>query len=138
MDLTTAFAQINWLSVLVAALAAFALGSLWYSPILVGKVWQAESKLSDDDIKGANMPVIFGTSFILNIIAVIALDMFLGKDATVSFALTASLIVAIAWIATAFGTSYMFSRKSFKLYLIDAGYYVIYYAIIGIILGAWK
>lgn len=137
MDLATAFTQINWLSVIVATLAAFAFGSLWYSPILVGKAWQAESKLSDEDMQGANMPLIFGTSFVLNFIAAIVLDMFLGKDSTLVFGLIAGLLVALAWIATAFGTSYLFSRKSFRLYLIDAGYYVFYYALMGMILGAW-
>jgi hypothetical protein len=138
MDLSTAFTQINWFSVIVATLAAFALGSLWYSPVLVGKAWQTESKLSNEDIQEANMPLIFGTSFILNFIAALVLDMFLGKDATLVYGLIAGLLVALAWIATAFGTSYLFSRKSFKLYLIDAGYYVFYYGIMGIILGAWK
>jgi hypothetical protein len=138
MDFTTAFTQINWLSVIVATLAAFGLGSLWYSPVLVGKAWQSEIKMSDEDIKDANMPMIFGGAFILNFIAAVVLDMFLGKDATLVFGLIAGLLVAIAWIATALGTNYLFSRKSLKLFLIDAGYYIIYYAVMGIILGAWK
>jgi len=138
MDLATAFTQINWFSVVVATLAAFALGSLWYSPVLVGKVWQKEIKLSDEDIRGANMPMIFGGAFVLNFIAAIVLEMFLGKESTLVSGLMAGLLVAIAWIATALGTNYLFARKSFKLFLIDAGYYVFYYALMGIILGAWK
>ncbi len=138
MDLATAFAEINWLSVIVATLAAFGLGSLWYSPVLVGKAWQTEVKLSDEDIKDANMPMIFGGAFFLNFIAAIVLDMFLGKEATLTFGFIAGLLVALAWISTALGINYLFTRKSFKLFLIDAGYFLIYYAIMGTILGAWK
>jgi len=60
MDLQSAFNDINWLSVLVASVSAFAIGSLWYLSFLLGKAWQKELKLSDDDIKNANMPMIFG------------------------------------------------------------------------------
>ncbi len=76
MDLQTALSNINWLSVIVATIAAFILGSLWYSPVLFGKVWQKELGLSDEKIKNANMAVIFGTSFVLEFIAAFVLDMF--------------------------------------------------------------
>ena len=137
MDLTSAFLQINWLSVVVSALAAFAVGSLWYSPLLFSKSWQALSKLTDEDIKGANMLLIFGTTFILNIIGAFVLDMFIGREATLVVGLMAGLLVSLAWIATSFGINYLFTRKPFKLFLIDAGYYVTFFALMGIILGAW-
>ena len=137
MDVTTAFQQINWLSVIVSALAAFAIGSLWYSPLLFGKAWQKLIKLTDEDIKDANMPLIFGTTFVLNIIGAFVLDMFIGNQATLATGLMAGLFVSIAWIATSLGINYLFSRKSLELYFIDAGYYVTFFAVMGIILGAW-
>ena len=136
MDLSSAFNQINWLSVIASALAAFALGSLWYS-VLFGKTWQKLIKLSDEDMKSANMPLIFGTTFILNVIGAFVLDMFIGKDATLMTGLMAGLLVSLAWVATSLGINYLFARKSFTLYLIDAGYYVVFFAVMGIILGAW-
>lgn len=137
MDLSTAFAEINWLSVIAATIAAFAIGGLWYSPVLFGKTWQVELKLSDEEIKQANMALIFGLSFVLNFISAVVLDMFIGKQGTMVFGLIAGLLVSVAWIATALGINYLFSRKSLKLFLIDASYFVIYFAIMGLILGAW-
>ena len=67
MDLQSAFNDINWLSVVVASASAFAIGSLWYSPLLLGNIWQKELKLSNDDIKNANMPMIFGLAFVLEL-----------------------------------------------------------------------
>lgn len=32
--------QLNWLAVIVGAVIYFALGALWYSPILLGRQWQ--------------------------------------------------------------------------------------------------
>jgi len=137
MDLSSAFLQINWLSVIVSALAAFALGSLWYSPVLFGKTWQKLIKLSDEDMKGANIPLIFGSTFILNIIGAFVLDMFIGRESTLMTGLMAGLLVSLAWIATSLGINYLFTRKPFKLFIIDAGYYVTFFAIMGAILGAW-
>lgn len=88
-------------------------------------------------MKKANMPLIFGTTFILNVIGAFVLDMFIGKDATLMTGLMAGLLVSLAWVATSLGINYLFARKSFTLYLIDAGYYVTFFAIMGIILGAW-
>ena len=67
MDLITSFNAINWLSVVVATVAAFAVGSLWYSPLMFTKIWQKEVKLSDEDIKNANMGMIFGSAFVLHV-----------------------------------------------------------------------
>ena len=136
MNMANAFSQINWLAVIVATVAAFMVGFLWYS-ILFSKVWQKEVKLNPDEMKNANMPMIFGSAFGLNLIAAVVLAMFLGRHSGWAFGLMASLMVAIAWIGTALGTNYLFARKSLKLFFIDAGYFIVYYAVMGIILGIW-
>jgi hypothetical protein len=63
--------------------------------------------------------------------------MLIGEDASTGSGFLAGLIVGLAWIATSFGTNYLFARRSFKLYLIDAGYFVVLFPIMGVILGAW-
>lgn len=137
MDLSTSFAEINWLSVIVATLAAFAIGGLWYSPVLFSKAWQRENKLSDQEIKEANMALIFGSSFLLNFISAVVLELFIGKQADVLTGLLAGLFVGLGWVATSLGTTYLFARKSLNLFIIDAGYFIVYFAVMGIILGAW-
>jgi len=137
MDVSTAFSQIHWLAVIVATVAAFVIGGLWYSKILFGNAWAAELKAGEPGMPSGNSVLIFGSSFLLNLLASIVMAMFLGKSATLISGLMAGLFVGIAWVGTAFGTSYLFSRKSMKLFLIDAGYYVVYYAVMGLIIGAW-
>ena len=56
---------INWLAVFVAALIPMVIGFLWYSPWLFHKPWMKEAGLTEADVKGGNMPVIFGVSFVL-------------------------------------------------------------------------
>jgi len=59
----------NWIAIALAALSSLVIGFIWYNPAMFGKVWQKvwqkSTGLTDEDIKGGNMPVIFITSFIL-------------------------------------------------------------------------
>jgi len=138
MEHILSFSNINWLSVLVASLSAFAIGSLWYSPVLFSKAWQKEIKLTKDDIAGANMPLIFGTSFVLEFIAAIVLDLFIGPNGSLISGLKIAALVSIGFITTSIGTNYLYGQKSLKLFLIDAGYFVVFFLVMGMILGAWK
>ena len=45
--------------------------------------------------------------------------------------------MAVGFIATAFATTYSFEGRSLRLFLINIGYPLISYAIIGILLAAW-
>lgn len=47
----------NFIAILVAALVPTVIGFLWYNPMLFGKVWQKATGLTEEDMKGANMPV---------------------------------------------------------------------------------
>ncbi len=47
----------------LAALVPMLLGSLWYSPLLFGKAWQQEAGLTDEQLQGANMPLIMLLSY---------------------------------------------------------------------------
>lgn len=130
-------ADVNWLSVIVATVVAYIIGALWYS-LIFARRWQSEVKLSNEDISRSNMAMIFGGTFILNFIAAILLDLFIGKDSTLVSGMFLGLIVSIGWIATSLGINYLFSRKSLVLFLIDAGYFVVFFTIIGAILGIWN
>ncbi len=129
--------QVHWLSVLVATFSAFALGSLWYSKLLFGTSWQELSGLTREKMQQANMGVIFGTTFVLNFIGALVLDIFLGPDASLSAGLRLGLTISLVWIASSFAINYLYTLKPLKLFLIDAGYFVVFYAVEGTILGAW-
>src|SRR6186713_1887824 len=60
--------DVNYLAVIAAAVATFLLGGLWYSPALFGKVWQREAGVSEEQMKNANMAMIFGLTFVLSLI----------------------------------------------------------------------
>lgn len=135
------FTNINFLAVIIAALAAFAIGSIWYSPLLFGKGWQKAIGLSDDDIKNSSMVLTFGASFMLMLIMAFGLALLIkghtSSDTTWFIGLSYGLFVGIFFVATSYGVNLLYQRKSFKLWLIDAGYQIVLLGTMGAIIGAW-
>ena len=134
--------DINWLAVLVAAIASFAIGFFWYSPMLFGRVWQREANLSDEDISSGNMPVIFGATFILAVAQAVLLAAVvagvLGADPEFGDVILLALVIGAGWVATSFATGYLFERRSLPLWLINAGYNVVLFLAFGLIIGLWQ
>ena len=129
--------QINLWAVLAAAASGFVVGGLWYSPALFGRMWMRETGLTEQQLAASNMAVIFGLSFVLSVVAALVFAMFLGPAPKVDFALMAGLSAGVAWVGTSFGINYLFERKSLKLFLINAGYHTVQFALMGLVLGLW-
>ena len=126
---------INWLSVIVVTILSFILGALWHSPVLFGKVWAKE--INKDSDKKVNFKLIFGLSGLSHFAAIVALAVFIGKNTTLLDGFLKGLIVSVFWVSTSIAVTYLFASRSLKLFLIDAGFYVVFLSIAGIILGNW-
>lgn len=129
--------DINWLAVLLAAVSAFALGALWYGP-LFGKMWMQLTGMTEEKAREANMPLIFGMAFLLELAAAMALAMLIGQGADLTLAVAAAIAVGLFWVATSIGVIYLFERRSLRHWMIDAGYHVFAFAIMGVIIGVWR
>ena len=127
--------SINWLAVIVAALSAFVIGALWYGP-LFGTAWMNESGLTEEDITSANMPVIYGTAFVLEFVIAVNLAYFVDGSSVALGALY-GFFAGFGWIAMAMGVTYLFSQKSLTLWAIDSFYFVVSLTLMGVILTAW-
>jgi len=129
--------QLNYVAIIVAAVASFAIGSLWYSPVLFGKAWQKETGITDEKAKSANMGKIFGLALVLSLLISFNLAAFIGPTATFSFGLFAGAAAGIFWAMGALGITYLFEQKSTKLWLINGGYHAVTFTVMGGILGLW-
>ncbi|MBC7695393.1 MAG: DUF1761 domain-containing protein [Burkholderiales bacterium] len=58
--------EINFLAVFVAALVPMVMGFIWYNPKVLGNAWMKAAGITEDKMKGANMPVNFIVSFVLS------------------------------------------------------------------------
>lgn len=127
--------EVNYLAVALAALSAFLIGGLWYSPILFAGKWAALSGVSEEKLKSGSMAMIFGGAFLLNLVGAYVLAMFIDRAAGLQFGALAGLAVGLCWVATSFGVSYLFERRPFGLWLINAGYFTLHFTVMGAIIG---
>ena len=74
MDLSS----INWLAAVAAAISAFLLGGLWYSPVLFAKPWMQASGVTEEKAKTANMPMVFGIAFMWALLGALCFAAFIG------------------------------------------------------------
>lgn len=130
--------QLNYFAILVAALSTFMIGGLWYSPAVFGKAWMKENGFTDENMKGRNMVKIFGTAFILGLIAAVNLAMFIGSENDPAMGALWGFLAGAGWVATFIGTHYVFENRSLRLFLINAGYSIVALTVMGVILAAWK
>ena len=124
--------HINWLGVALGAVAFFAVGAIWYT-VLFGKAWQAAVGLSDEQLKtGANMPLIFGTCFLLELLVTLTVGHIFAYTAPSDRSkMMIAVGLAVGIMAPAIGVCYLYMRKPLKLFLIDAGHFVVGMAAVG-------
>jgi hypothetical protein len=130
--------QLNVWAVLVSALSTFLIGGLWYSPAVFGKAWMTENGFTEENMKNGNMIKIFGLTFFLSLIAAFNLAMFMGPESRPAMGALWGFLAGFGWVATFVGTHYLFERRSFRLFLINAGYSIVALTVMGVILAAWK
>lgn len=138
MDIHTAFGNLNWLSIIVAAVSAFALGALWYSPLLFATRWMKETGITEESVKNSNMLMIFGLSFLLSFIASFFLALFIGADAGGFFGAFAGFMAGLGWVFTFMGITYLFERRTLAHFLINSLYSVASLTLMGFIIGVWQ
>jgi hypothetical protein len=130
-------ATINWLAAVVAAVSAFVIGGLWYSPALFGKAWMRATGLTDAELAKGKPAVTFSISFVLALLASLVFALFLGPAPALGPALGAGASAGFCWVAASFGINYAFERKPFALWLINGGYHTVQFTVYGLIMGLW-
>jgi len=129
--------ELNWLAILVATIAGFALGALWYGP-LFGDAWLNALGKTADDIQPSPGP--FVISFFTALITAVALALLIKAlgIATVGGGIGIGLLVGVGFIATAMASDSAFCGWGLNLWLIQSGYRVLYSVVIGAILAVWR
>lgn len=127
----------GFLSVLVAAVAAFMFGGAWYGAL--AKPWMAATGMTQDQIEGGAMkhpgPYIISFVMLLLVAGMMRHGLSMagiesvGKSALAGFGIGA--FMATPWIVT----NHAYGMKPRMLTLIDGGYATIGCTVIGLVLG---
>lgn len=130
---------INHWAVLTCAVFNLLLGALWYSPALFYNAWKNENKLTDEDIRKASHLKTYGISFVLALLMSYNLAFFLGDANTGwQWGLTAGFLTGFGWAAAIFTAIALFEQRSWRYIFINSGYIIVYFTLIGFLLGTWR
>ena len=126
---------VNWLGVVLAALAGFVVGGIWYGPVM-GKKWMGAVGLTEGQIKEGNMGLIYGGAFAFSLLASWTLAHTYASyayDISILGKVMLAVGVAAGFVIPALGTNYLFSQKGKALFFIDAGYWLLFYTAMGLV-----
>ncbi len=135
------FSTMNWLAILVAAIAYFMLGAIWYSKALFGSKWAALVGLNmNDPDKSKGMAKMMVGTFVLILVTCIGIAFFVNRiDLTVLMSgIKLGLITGICFATTAVSISFIYESRPTGLYFIDCGYHLVGHIIAAIIIVLWR
>ena len=131
-------ADVPWLAVVVSTVLAFALGVLWYSPLLFAKPWMAGPGLTEERVKKlqSGKSSAYAISFLCwlvmaTVLAMIAPHFGDGIGATLHM----GVLLWLGFSATVGLTNNRFCDTPLSVWVIDAGYQLTSIAIISVALG---
>lgn len=136
------FSQINWLAVIVATIAYFMLGAIWYSKALFGNRWAALVKLdmNDPNLKKGMAQLMIG-SFVFMFIACIGLAILVNRInplMDIMSGVKIGLLAGICFATTSVSITYLYEKKPTALHMITAGYHIVGLLIASIIIVMWR
>ena len=138
------FAGINFWAVLVSAVAAMVIGFFWYSPILFATPWTRLMGFDPNDKaklaeirKGASK--MYGLSFVASLVSAVVLAKIIdiATVVTIPYGMKIAFAVWLGFVTTVQLTGALFGKQPTKLYLINTGYQLVCYLVMGAILAVW-
>ncbi len=133
--------EVNWLAILVATVAVFILGFLWYGS-LFGKAWMKIANISKADMKKAKKKGMM-TGMIWGFITTFIIAYFLGwiislaGVTTIGAAALVSFWVWLGFVGTVTLGGVLWKGEKCGLWVLNNAYNIVEFVIIGMILVAW-
>lgn len=125
----------NWLAVIIAAVANMVIGFLWYGTWAFGKSW---IKLSGHVMgEGMQAGPLYGLTAVAAVVQAITMAWFVSQTGANSGSAGAivGLYVGLGFIAAAMFAEVLFAGRHPRLYAITAGYAVVAAIVQGAIIG---
>jgi hypothetical protein len=108
--------NVNWIAVVIGAVLAFGLGSVWFSPMMFGKSWSTGVKVSPDAPSGMAL------ALLLQGLGTFGFAWVVGITAAADHLLTV-ILVAVTMALLQAGTA-AFSQHGRGAVLAEAGYII--------------
>ncbi len=140
METETAPFRLNFPAVILAAILSFLIEVGWYS--YFRDLWLTGIGRTRDWLMntGVNPALQYVTALIAPAVMAAVISYFLQRTGrqTVLRGIAVAFWMWLGVVATIFATDYVFEVRTWALYAINAGFWLVDMMIMGIIVGAWK
>ena len=128
----------NWVAIVVAAIAQFVIGWIWYGP-LFGKTWMSMMGMSQQSMSREGMGKTMVLTFIGSLVTAAVLSMLVGwmGAKTLGAGIAAGFWAWLGFVATVTLGGVLFAKMSWNLYILNNAYQLISLAVMGAILARW-
>lgn len=137
--LTDAFGELNWVAVIVAGLAYFVLGAVWYTNALFGRQYRTALGV-DPEVQAQPDPMLLVTNFVGWMVAAVAMGLIavsVGADSVLD-GIVLGLVVSVGVILTQLVVNATYEGRGTAILKVNAPYMIIGYVVMGAILAAWR
>ena len=129
------FSEISWLGVVLAGIAFFGVGAMWYGA-LFARPWMRLSGVTEEQARSSNLVLIFGTTAVLGLVAAVGLAAIIGPDSSAGEGLGIGAAVGLVLVAPVLGIQSLYDRKKVALWALNAGYNLAGFTVMGLVIGA--
>jgi fluoride ion exporter CrcB/FEX len=128
----------NYVAVLVAAIAYWLLGAVWFA-VLFSKPWMALENITPEQASGMNPIAPYIISFLLNlVIAFVLAQLCAWRNAnTAARGAALGILIWIGFVGPITYSTYMYEMRPKQLFAINEFYPLVGLCLMGAILGAW-
>jgi hypothetical protein len=133
---------VNYLAILVSALAVFVIGMVWYSPLLFARQWMTANGYGPEKLEAMKrgMGRTYSITFICYLVMGFVMALLIAQTGAAT-GLEGAELGGVLWLgfaATIGLTANLYSDKPLAAYFIDAGYQLAFMLAMGAILAAWR
>jgi hypothetical protein len=129
--------SINWLAVLVAGIAGYVLGAIWYAPVVFGNRWMAALGRKPQELGSPALPMtISAITTALTGVCLAFLLRGLGVD-TLAAGIVCGIVIGGGIVFASMLSDYLFQSGSMTLLWIQGGYRLVYVVLICAIIAGW-
>lgn len=130
--------DIHWLAVIVAAIVNMVVGAVWYSKPLFAKEWSKLTGRKMEDMGGGGMG--YGVAAVGALIQAWILAHFVVYAGSTTFwkGLVTGFWLWLGFVAVVAAVHLVFEGRSWALWKINTGYFLVVLLINGGLLAAWR